>query len=423
MSLDPVSLLGTPLAGRLRVDASGHPLPGESVQGITPDVICQALRQGDADQAAELTRILQQAARSGQWTVEEPGGQIYPLEVSAGKGSDLMHLLRNGVVMKLALEARKNPDLKARLSSYEQVVTGLNAPLTQADPRAPLLAEECERVMLGMADPATSERVRGALLHRLDVQERTLRPLSEGQREIRAKLEGNAGLVEILADLQVNHPEFIGQHMIFRNALSLSHWLGIPMTEQLEPADRAVVVGGLHGNERSGTAAAEQIAQEQDQRVQVFPRANPWAHEHCARNGPGEVDMNRVFPGDPYGTPEEQQAHVIFQAASKADVVIDLHEALHDWRDGRAGRLCLFQPTPRTLAFLHRMQDFLDQHDFRLVPFRYPGTLVQEVARAGNTVGLLFEVPLTLDFEARTQLATGLTRAALDVAFQPQREP
>lgn len=419
-----IPLVSTPSSGRLRVNDSGHPLPGESVLGVTPDAICQALREGDAERAQQLTRTLEQAARSGKWLVEDPGGQTYPLQVSTGQGADLMHLLRNGVVMKLALDARKNPDLKARLKDYEQVVSAMPVTLTQQAPpsQGPLLAEECERVLLGMADSETSERVRGALLHRFDVQERNSHSLSERAQELRQKLQRDpANLTDVLGELQVDCPDFVGQHMIFRNARSLSLWLGIPMAEELPPADKVVVVGGVHGNERSGIAAAEQLEAEHDPRVQVFPRANPWAEG--SRRSPDGTDMNRLFPGRPDGTPEERQAHAIFQAASQADVVIDLHEALTEWRDGRAGRLCMFQPTPRSLAFLHRLQPYLDRQDFRLVPYRYPGALVQEVGRSGETVGLLFEVPLTLDFEARTKLAGELTRTAMQVAFQPQRDP
>ncbi len=425
MTLNPLAVSCPP--GRLRVDGSGHPLPGESVLGVTPDTICQALRQGDSEKAFELTRTLQKAAQSGAWSVQEPDGSTYGLQVAStqASGSDLMHLLRNGVVMRLARDARQDPELKSRLAGYERLLSSMaRAPVVVSQaplpaPTTPLLAEECERVLLGMADAETSERVRGALLHRFEVHDRNRQEAT--CQDLRQRLAGDpSSLVEVLGELQVDHPEFVGQHMIFRSAASLGRWLGIPMEPTLEPARQVVVVGGVHGNELSGTEAAERIQAEGDPRVRVFPKANPWAQGTRTSEG---VDMNRIFPGRSDGSPEERQAHQIFQAASGADVVIDLHEAMTEWRDGRAGRLCLFQPTPRSLAFLHRMQPYLDRHDFRLVPYRYPGSLVQEVSRSGPTVGLLFEVPLTLDFEARTRLAGDLTRAAMQVAFQPEREP
>ncbi|MEW6277122.1 MAG: hypothetical protein AB1758_00765 [Candidatus Eremiobacterota bacterium] len=112
----------------VHVDPSDHPLPGESIGGVQVGDIRTALRQGDMEEALRLTRSLQTTAASGCWQVQEPDGRMYPLLISGGPSmrvADLMHMLRNGVVMQLALAARKDEPLKQRLKEYEAFLHSL----------------------------------------------------------------------------------------------------------------------------------------------------------------------------------------------------------------------------------------------------------------------------------------------------------
>jgi predicted deacylase len=44
------------------------------------------------------------------------------------------------------------------------------------------------------------------------------------------------------------------------------------------------------------------------------------------RNPLDDTKMNRAYPGDPEGTPSERTAHATFDAATEADLILDLHQ-------------------------------------------------------------------------------------------------
>jgi predicted deacylase len=90
----------------------------------------------------------------------------------------------------------------------------------------------------------------------------------------------------------------------------------------------AVVVGGMHGDERSGYLAAERIVEWTPEagRIVVIPRANRVAIERDTRRGP-TGDLNREFP--PGETPTTDLARAIWDRLVEAepDVVLNLHSS------------------------------------------------------------------------------------------------
>ena len=100
-----------------------------------------------------------------------------------------------------------------------------------------------------------------------------------------------------------------------------------------EEGPTLAVTAGIHGAEYAGIEAALRFARLVDPtslqgQVIVAPMANPpafWARSIyvCPLDG---KNLNRVFPGDPQGSPSEILAHWLFQnLISRGDYYIDLH--------------------------------------------------------------------------------------------------
>lgn len=94
---------------------------------------------------------------------------------------------------------------------------------------------------------------------------------------------------------------------------------------------KVLVTAGIHGGEATGIWAAQQLVkwlggQELKGEVTVLPIANPPAFRALTRTSPfDDMDMNRVFPGNPAGCPTLVTADTIWQQAKKADFLVDLH--------------------------------------------------------------------------------------------------
>lgn len=100
--------------------------------------------------------------------------------------------------------------------------------------------------------------------------------------------------------------------------------------EAATPGPAAMVVGGIHGNEPAGAAAAEKflgISLLKGTLI-VIPRANELALLANQRTLPEIEDLNRAYPGKKDGTPAQQITYDIVQLMKKYQVsmVIDLHE-------------------------------------------------------------------------------------------------
>lgn len=93
----------------------------------------------------------------------------------------------------------------------------------------------------------------------------------------------------------------------------------------------ALIIGGIHGDEPAGMAAAKRLASMTPTRGKliVLPVANRPAAESAVRSPYHLQDLNRAFPGRKTGTDTEQLAAAIIGlvARYRPAVVLDLHEA------------------------------------------------------------------------------------------------
>jgi predicted deacylase len=108
------------------------------------------------------------------------------------------------------------------------------------------------------------------------------------------------------------------------------------------PGPRVAVTAGMHGTEYVGIEAATRVARQTNPSdirgsLVVFPVANVLGFE-VADVLAVPVDghnLNRVFPGDPHGSPSLVLAHFLFESVRRvAEAAIDLHggdsaQALH----------------------------------------------------------------------------------------------
>lgn len=108
------------------------------------------------------------------------------------------------------------------------------------------------------------------------------------------------------------------------------------------PADRRVlpsrgptviVTANIHGDECTGVGAVLRLIPLLESRLQrgvvhLYPTLNPEGLERRSRKVPeDDQDLNRLFPGDPTGSPSERLAHAVWTdvCARAPDLVIDLH--------------------------------------------------------------------------------------------------
>lgn len=92
-----------------------------------------------------------------------------------------------------------------------------------------------------------------------------------------------------------------------------------------------LITAGIHGGEATGIWVARRLVQWLGgQRllgqVTVIPVANPAAFRKLTRCSPyDELDLNRIFPGEPEGTPSMVLASLLWEHARQADLLVDLH--------------------------------------------------------------------------------------------------
>lgn len=106
------------------------------------------------------------------------------------------------------------------------------------------------------------------------------------------------------------------------------HETGVFVARGVEPGPTAVVVGGVHGEERPGYLAADRFVGVDPAvgRVVVIPRANRTAVEAGNRTGV-RGDLNEEFPTD--RRPTTPLARAIWDVVERhdPDVVVDLHRS------------------------------------------------------------------------------------------------
>jgi len=106
-------------------------------------------------------------------------------------------------------------------------------------------------------------------------------------------------------------------------------------TDYKEPA--IMIVAGTHGNEKAGIKAAEYLKDNlyiERGTLIIIPSANILACEENVRCFPSEINLNRVYPGNPQGNSVEKLTYEIFNLMKKYDIslLVDLHESIEFYR-------------------------------------------------------------------------------------------
>lgn len=98
---------------------------------------------------------------------------------------------------------------------------------------------------------------------------------------------------------------------------------------------RVCIVTGTHGDELEGQMVCYLVAKQLNENldlldgtVEIYPALNPLGIDTIQRGIPNfDLDMNRIFPGNPNGTMAEQAAHLIVEDLKGADLVFDIHSS------------------------------------------------------------------------------------------------
>ncbi len=106
-------------------------------------------------------------------------------------------------------------------------------------------------------------------------------------------------------------------------------------TDYKEPT--IMIVAGTHGNEKAGIKAAEYLKDNlhiEKGTLIIIPKANIFACEENVRYFPPEINLNRVYPGNPQGNSVEKLAYEIFSLMKRYDIslLVDLHESIEFYR-------------------------------------------------------------------------------------------
>lgn len=118
----------------------------------------------------------------------------------------------------------------------------------------------------------------------------------------------------------------------------------------------ALILGGVHGNEPAGAAAAEKVCGFSPiiGKLVVVPRVNPLGLKEHVRYLQEMGDMNRVYPSQGKNSPAEQMGAEIIELMEhwRIGMLIDLHEARTFHRIDRTslGQTLLYADNPMSAA-------------------------------------------------------------------------
>lgn len=98
---------------------------------------------------------------------------------------------------------------------------------------------------------------------------------------------------------------------------------------------RICIVTGTHGDELEGQYVCFRLNQiigenlhKLDGTVEIYPALNPLGIDSITRGIPNfDLDMNRIFPGNPEGSMAESAAYTLLHDLAGADMVIDIHSS------------------------------------------------------------------------------------------------
>lgn len=119
-------------------------------------------------------------------------------------------------------------------------------------------------------------------------------------------------------------------HSVHRSAYG---WIPVPITVIRNGEGPTLLMSaGVHGDEYEGQIAVARLAQELDAadirgRLILLPMLNfPAAEAGCRVSPIDDGNLNRLYPGDPKGTPSEMIAHYHEEVVLPlADYAVDLH--------------------------------------------------------------------------------------------------
>ena len=197
---------------------------------------------------------------------------------------------------------------------------------------------------------------------------------------------------------QGKHCDFIRlPHSVHRSAYG---WLPLPVICINNGAGPTVLVmSGTHGDEYEGQVAISRLAQEiqiedVSGRLILFPMANFPAAKQGLRTSPiDDLNLNRVYPGDPNGSPTLMIAHYIETILMEmADYVLDLHSggsSLHYLPSAVAG---FNSDKARTQHIQDLMQVFAAPYGFIFPGGHTGGGGVESGANRRNAIFLATEM-------------------------------
>jgi len=141
--------------------------------------------------------------------------------------------------------------------------------------------------------------------------------------------------------------------------------------EGIQKGRRLCIVTGTHGDELEGQYVCFELNRRVKNNlkylkgtVEIYPALNPLGIDSVSRSFPTfDLDMNRIFPGDPDSHVAEQIAYDIIQDLWGADLVIDIHASnifLREMPQARISILC----SDRLMTFANKLNlDFVWVHD------------------------------------------------------------
>lgn len=156
------------------------------------------------------------------------------------------------------------------------------------------------------------------------------------------------------------------------------------------PGPRVVISAGIHGSEYPGIEAASRLWQTLTPdaihgTIVMFPLVNVPGFEAAEANvNPlDHINLNRIFPGDPNGSPSMVMANRLVEEVSRvADYVLDLHGGdTTEWLDPFA---IWFRSGNEEVD--HKSQRLAEMYDTKHIwitsgKYGYPGTFSGELAR------------------------------------------
>lgn len=177
---------------------------------------------------------------------------------------------------------------------------------------------------------------------------------------------------------------------------------------------RFCVVTGTHGDELEG----QYVCYEMNRRliehpefltgtVELYPALNPLGIDSVTRGFPTfDLDMNRIFPGDPDSHVAEQVAYDIVQDLQGADMVIDIHASNIFLREIPQARISI-EFADRLLPFAKHLNiDFIWIHDANTV---LESTLSHSLNKLGTkTIVVEQGVGMRINIEFGNQLTEGI---------------